>query len=297
MTSDPTKAVVAGKDDSHIPTPPTNGGDGYIVNPPFPYVPEEDDDNGLFPLFPITVGRKATPAVAEKPTTEVKVDKKAMLEKELHYAYLFGYPEGDFRPNNSMTRAEVTAMFARLLVGTNDVATSYPQKFSDVPVNSWYSTVVGYMSEKGLISGYPDGTFRPNEQITRAEFAALAARFENLQSGGKEFSDVPKTHWAYGVIASASERGWVNGYPDGTFQPNKAITRAEVTKVTNALLNRKADEHFVNTNSSKMIHFTDVQPGFWAYYDISEATNGHDYTRAANGVDEIWSDKAFQFGK
>lgn len=226
------------------------------------------------------------PPISEKP--KGGGGKVYDLIKDLHHAYLIGYPDNTFHPEDNMTRAEVTAMFARLLAkkpGNENL----PTKLTDIQAGDWYYRAVAYMEDKGLVVGYPDGSFQPNRPISRAEFAALASRFEQLtEADSVEFTDLSRDHWAYPVIASAARKGWVSGYPDNSFQPEKAITRAEVTAVTNRMLNRHADVAFIDRRKDDLLLLSDVHPGYWAYGDIHEAVNGHDFKRLANGLKEEW---------
>lgn len=226
------------------------------------------------------------PPISEKP--KGGGGKVYDLIKDLHHAYLIGYPDNTFHPEDNMTRAEVTAMFARLLAkkpGNENL----PTRLTDIQSDDWYYRAVAYMEDKGLVAGYPDGSFRPNRPISRAEFAALASRFEQLtEADDIDFTDLRRDHWAYPVIASAARKGWVSGYPDNSFQPEKAITRAEVTAVTNRMLNRHADVAFIDRHGDDLLLLSDVHPGYWAYGDIHEAVNGHDFKRLANGLKEEW---------
>lgn len=210
------------------------------------------------------------------------------LNKQDHFAYLFGYPDNGFHPNGYITRAEVTSMFARLLVNGMDENETFSNEFSDVPEDEWYANTVGFMSEQGIIKGYDDGTFRPNAPVTRAEFAAIASRFDKLTEGESNFPDVPADHWAKTAIDFAFTKGWVNGYEDGTFRPENSQTRAETVAIVNKMLERKADQNFIREHDGEIIHFADVFEGYWAYWEIIEATNGHDYERSGNGIDETW---------
>ncbi|MCD1147757.1 S-layer homology domain-containing protein [Peptoniphilus sp. KCTC 25270] len=231
-----------------------------------------------------------TPKETPKPWMPVKpIPDSGLLNKEDHKAYMFGYPDWTFRQEGNMTRAEATAMFARLMKDYPKEQRTYNINYPDVAMDQWHYEAVGYMSEMNIVEGYQDGTFQPNAPITRAEFATMASRFDELaKTGGANFIDVENNHWALAYINSAATKGWVNGYPDGTFKPNQSITRAEVVTVTNRMLNRKADEVFVIENIDKITNFTDLTPAHWAYYNIQEATNGHDYNRLENGIDEDW---------
>lgn len=213
--------------------------------------------------------------------------KAAELNRTDHLAFLSGYANGTFEPDRNMTRAEVTTMFARLLTEKMAADQTYSNTFSDVAKSHWAANYIGYMQQFGIITGYADGSFRPDASVTRAEFAAIASRFEALTEGTKSFSDVPSSHWAAKYINFAATRGWVNGYADGTFRPNNSITRAEVAAVTCRLLERNADQSYIRSHLSELRAFTDVSESHWAYWYTMEAANGHDYTKS--GSSETWS--------
>ena len=213
--------------------------------------------------------------------------KAAELNRTDHLAFLSGYANGTFEPDRNMTRAEVTTMFARLLTEKMAADQTYSNTFSDVAKSHWAANYIGYMQQFGIITGYADGSFRPDASVTRAEFAAIASRFEKLTEGTKSFSDVPSSHWAAKYINFAATRGWVNGYADGTFRPNNSITRAEVAAVTCRLLERNADQSYIRSHLSELRAFTDVSESHWAYWYTMEAANGHDYTKS--GSSETWS--------
>lgn len=222
--------------------------------------------------------------VRENHTLEVKVAK--MLTGD-HIAYIKGYPDGGVHPNANITRAEVSAIFYRLL--TDDARKQYAatsSSFADAN-KSWAAAEIATLTNAGILKGYSDGTFRPDAAITRAEFASIAARFDKLSGGNKTFSDVPTNHWAYAAITSAAEKGWVNGYSDGTFRPSNAITRSEVVKITNAVLGRSCDKDFAAKNMKKLHDYNDINAAYWAYYEILEASNAHDY-KTVSGV-ESWT--------
>lgn len=213
--------------------------------------------------------------------------KAAELNRTDHLAFLSGYANGTFEPDRNMTRAEVTTMFARLLTEKMAADQTYSNTFSDVAKSHWAANYIGYMQQFGIITGYADGSFRPDASVTRAEFAAIASRFERLTEGTKSFSDVPSSHWAAKYINFAATRGWVNGYADGTFRPNNSITRAEVAAVTCRLLERNADQSYIRSHRSELRAFTDVSESHWAYWYTMEAANGHEYTKS--GSSETWS--------
>ena len=203
-----------------------------------------------------------------------------------HIAYLSGYDSDGvktIRPTGNITRAEVAMIFYRLLLDKNPAA---EKNFTDVKDGAWYATAVRVLASKGIISGYAGGDFRPNDQITRAEFAAIATRFAKAVGGKVDFVDVKTGHWAYSNIATAAKYGWVNGYSDGSFAPSGKITRAEVATIVNHMLGRVADEAYIKANPGKIANFTDLQSGKWYYLDMVEAANAHSF-ETLNGA-EAW---------
>lgn len=211
-----------------------------------------------------------------------------LLNRKDHAQYMIGYPDQNFKPDNHMSRQEVTVMFSRLLNERPQKGVIYSRDYKDIPDDLWSVTAISYMSKLGMVKGYPDGNFMPRAAITRAEFAAMATRFADISAGSKTFTDVSQDHWAYDVIQKAAEAGWISGYPDGSFKPDQPITRAEVVAITNRMLNRFADEAYVDAHRDKILQFKDMKKGMWSYYPVVEATNGHGYERKANGKDETW---------
>lgn len=211
-----------------------------------------------------------------------------LLNRKDHAQYMIGYPDQSFKPDNHMSRQEVTVMFSRLLNERPQKGVIYSRDYKDIPDDLWSVTAISYMSKLGMVKGYPDGNFMPRTAITRAEFAAMATRFADLSAGSKTFTDVAKDHWAYDVIQKAAGAGWISGYPDGSFKPDQPITRAEVVAITNRMLNRFADEAYVDAHRDKILQFKDMKKGMWSYYPVVEATNGHGYERKTNGKDETW---------
>ncbi len=211
----------------------------------------------------------------------------AELNRRDHYAFLVGYADGTFGPECNMTRAEVTTMFARLLTEQIEADKTYSNTFNDVAKDCWAANYIGYMQQFGIVTGYEDGSFRPDAPVTRAEFAAIASRFEKLTQGSASFTDVPDTHWAVKYINFAATRGWVTGYEDGTFKPEHSITRAEVAAVTCRLLERSADQTYIRSHIGELRTFADMTENHWAYWYAMEAANGHDYTKS--GGSENWS--------
>ena len=201
-----------------------------------------------------------------------------------HTPFLNGYSNGSFRPDANMTRAQVAQMFYNLLLNKDVPSTA---SYNDVAPDAWCAEAVRVMSALGVVTGYADGSFRPNEPITRAQFAVIAMRFTDVTAPmGKPFSDVPATAWYYEEVMGAAGFGWLSGYSDGTFRPNNPITRAEVAVITNRMLGRSADEAYINSHLLDIQQFTDLGLPHWAFYDIMEAANTHDY-RKENGV-EYW---------
>ena len=201
-----------------------------------------------------------------------------------HIAYLSGYPGGGFGPDNSMTRAEVAQMFYALL---NDKNVTITTTFPDVPENAWYATAVNTLASLGMVSGDANGNYRPNDPITRAEFCVIALAFAyEPENASCSFYDVFRSDWFYPYVAQAASYGWIGGYTDNTFGPNDNITRAQVTTIVNNMLGRTADQDYVDDNLRRLNTFLDVPRAHWAYYQIMEAANTHDYTKN-NGI-ESW---------
>ena len=224
------------------------------------------------------------------PTVKIEDDDALGLNTTDHFAYIVGYGNGEVRPQNNITRAEVATIFFRLLTDdVRDENLTKTNRYSDVAATSWYNTAVSTLSSMGIITGYPDGTFRPNAAITRAEFAAIAARFDN--DGDKtaaKFSDIA-THWAKDEISIAYNNGWITGYPDGTFGPQRDITRAETMTLVNRVLNRQPETE--DDLLPNMTVWTDnANPKAWYYLAVQEATNSHYYEFKTNSQYEKWTE-------
>ncbi len=202
----------------------------------------------------------------------------AGLGTDDHIAYVYGYPDGTVRPNETITRAEVTTIFYRLLTSArrDEIFTS-ENSFRDVDSSMWYNKATSSMAAGGYIQGYADGTFGANKPITRAEFVCLAARFATKTTGFASYTDVDNGHWAARSIAICASNGWVQGYEDGTFRPDQPITRAEAMAIINRMLGRGVSKGYVCKGAAR---FTDNDPGSWYYYEILEATNDHEYRNA-----------------
>lgn len=225
-----------------------------------------------------------------KPTVEIPDDDALGLNNTDHFAYIVGYGNGDVQPQNSITRAEVAAIFFRLLEdGIRSENFTHQNDFSDVAADAWYCSSVSTLSRMGIIAGYPDGTFRPNAPITRAEFAAIATRFDN--NGDKtpvSFTDIIG-HWAEGEITVAANHGWVSGYGDDTFRPQNQITRAETMSLVNRVLKRLPETPA--DLLPDMITWTDnADTSSWYYLPVQEATNSHYYEFKENSKYEKWTE-------
>ena len=205
------------------------------------------------------------------------------LQTREHIAYLGGYGNGLFGPDDNMTRAQAAQMFYNLLLNKNvDITVD----FTDVPADEWYGNAVRTLASLGVIKGIGDGQFAPNRTITRAEFTVIAMRFANVSADvTNPFTDIAMNDWYYTAVTSAVSYGWITGYSDGTFRPNASITRAEVATIVNRMLDRNADHDFVNGNATAS--FVDVPSNHWAYYNIMEATTPHTHTVDRNG-NESW---------
>lgn len=209
------------------------------------------------------------------------------LNTDDHFAYVIGYPDGTVRPNNQISRQEVATIFFRLLTDDSRLESwSQSNTFSDVSKTAWSNNAISTMTNAEILTGYPNGTFRPTGNITRAEFAAIAARFDSaLYVGEDKFSDI-SGHWAAKYINRAAEKGWLSGYEDGTFRPDAYITRAEAMTMINNVLDRRVR---VEGLHAEMKMWTDCNPNDWFYLAVQEATNTHDYDRANPTENETWS--------
>ena len=224
-----------------------------------------------------------------KPTVTIPDDVPTGLNGDDHYAYIVGYPNGNVEPNGNITRAEVATIFFRLLTEKVRTANStQSNRLSDVTRGQWFNHAVSTLSSMGIVKGHNDGTFAPNAPITRAEFAAIAARFDDKNTDtSSKFTDIA-SHWAKNEIGIAANKGWINGYPDGTFRPNQYITRAEAMTLVNRVLNRLPENSSDLLNS--MIKWPDnSDASAWYYLAVQEATNSHYYKTKENKF-EKWTE-------
>lgn len=210
----------------------------------------------------------------------------AMLNGENHFAYIVGYADGTVRPEAGITRAEVAAIFFRLLKPeVRDANLTRQSSFADVPEDAWYASAVATMTKLGILQGRTADSFQPDALITRAEFAAICARFDTGSAAGTSTLCDIAGHWAEQEILRAAARGWVQGYGDGTFRPNQSIRRAKAMTMINRVLLRlpETDEDLLDG----MRVWPDNQPGAWHYLAVQEATNSHDFVRK-NTKNETW---------
>ena len=213
-----------------------------------------------------------------RPTVTIPDDVPTGLNGDDHYAYIVGYPNGNVEPNGNITRAEVATIFFRLLTEKVRTANStQSNSLSDVTRGQWFNHAVSTLSSMGIVKGHNDGRFAPNAPITRAEFAAIAARFDDKNTDtSSKFTDIA-SHWAKNEIGIAANKGWINGYPDDTFRPNQYITRAEAMTLVNRVLNRLPENSSDLLDS--MIKWPDnSDASAWYYLAVQEATNSHAYS-------------------
>ena len=225
---------------------------------------------------------------SHKPTVTIPDDVPTGLNGKDHYAYVVGYPDGMVYPQKNITRAEVATIFFRLLTDeTREANMTKSNSYNDMKDGAWYTCAVSTLSKMGIIKGYEDGSFKPDASISRAEFAAIAARFD--PDGDKTpatFSDV-SSHWAKDEISIAANHGWIKGYEDGSFKPDQKITRAETMTLVNRVLKRlpetKDDLH------KDMKTWPDNQnESAWFYLAVQEATNSHYQKLKKDGTHETW---------
>lgn len=229
-------------------------------------------------------------AVAEKNAEMVRNYRNtvpAMLNGSDHFAYVVGYEDGCVRPNGLISRAETSSIFFRLLKDSvRDSKLLTTNTYADVPSDHWANTAISTMTGLGIVQGYNSTTFDPSAPITRAQFAAICARFDTGKSSGTQtFTDI-KGHWAEKYIERAAELGWIKGFEDGTFRPDTYITRAQAMTMINRVLNRIPEEN--SDLLAGMNTWPDCNPGDWFYLAVQEATNSHAFKHKAGNY-ETWT--------
>ena len=213
------------------------------------------------------------------------------LNRDDHVAYIMGYPDGTVQPEGEITRAEACTIFFRLLTDSSrDYYFARTNDYSDVNAGDWFNNAISTLSNAGIVTGYNDGTFRPNQPITRGEMAKIIANFANLNKGTKSFTDL-SGHWSKTYVELAAGNGWIAGYPDGSFRPDQKITRAETVTMINRVLDRVPAKESRLLSRSIMLTFPDNNPGDWYYIAIQEASNSHEYRRSVYETtgDEMWT--------
>lgn len=233
----------------------------------------------------ITVEAKEAGRVAR--TTNYTVGGQAVsTEKVSQPAYIAGFPDGTFKPGKEVTRAEAVRMFVKLVNNGAELPKNPTTSFKDAN-NAWYSDEINYAVAKGFIKGYSDGTFKPNQAITRAEFAQMISAFvKNGYPGTGSFKDV-KGHWASDAISALYGNKNIKGYGDGTFKPDQKLTRAEAVTILNSVFGRNTKSNsFANVSEAGLKRFSDVSKSHWAYYEILDASNGHNAAKI-EGMDQV----------
>ena len=229
---------------------------------------------------------------------------KPSLNTEDHYGYIVGYPvdyetgeptddqaRKPVKPQGKITRAEVATIFFRMLTDeSRNAYWSQSNSFTDVAADAWYNNAISTMANAGILDGYEDGSFHPNGYITRAEFATIAVRFFDLSYQGEDLFPDIDGHWAQDYINQAADAGIIEGYPDGTFGPQKQITRAEAVTLVNRTLDRHPDpDHFLE---DMLVWPDNLDTKAWYYADMQEATNSHEYQMkedAQGNEYEVWT--------
>jgi len=204
------------------------------------------------------------------------------LIKDDHFGYVQGFPDGTFKPDGDLTRAQVATMFYRLLVDKTMYGAE--KNFTDVAKTHWAYTAIQVLADRGVLQGYPDGTFAPEDSITRAEFCAIASRFFTVRQAPVPYGDLSSTYWAYKNVGICYANGWL----DDTvlFRPLDNITRAETVVIINRMLERQADKTFITYNLNNVYSDVSVN-GTPTYFDIMEASIAHDFT--VTGGTESWT--------
>ena len=240
-------------------------------------------DSTLWPEFTNVYGKESSSS------DTVKVGPQ--LNRDDHVAYIMGYPDGTVQPKGEITRAEACTIFFRLLTDSSrDYYFSKTNDYTDVNAGDWFNNAISTLSNAGIVTGYNDGTFRPNQPITRGEMAKIIANFANLNKGTKSFTDL-SGHWSKSYVELAAGNGWIAGYPDGSFRPDQKITRAETVTMISRVLERVPAKELRLLSRSIMLTFPDNNPGDWYYIAIQEASNSHEYQRSVYETtgDEMWT--------
>lgn len=236
---------------------------------------ESNDDSNSELKFSYKEKEDVTPVVAS-------ISKNSNKEVKLNDSYLKGYPDNTIRPENNITRAEAAVLIAKLEAIYNNANTN-EGVFSDIESDKWYSSSIYSLAEKGVMSGYPDGSFKPKKSITRAEFVQIMSKLDEKNDAKAPYNDI-KDHWALSAINQAFGNKRISGYEDGSFRPNNSITRAEAVSILNRKYNRYADANsFKSDTDGNILKFTDLYKDKWYYYEIVAATNSYEYRDRGDG--------------
>lgn len=247
------------------------------------------DDEAMTLTIRIMTEANLNTASLDWGTSPVPAPIPSMLNGKDHFAYIFGYEDGNIHPEDDITRAQTAVIFYRLL---NDrVRDDYycrSSQFYDVADGMWYSEAIATLSNMGILRGYPDGSFRPNSFVSRAEFAAICSRLADVQTIREktDFNDI-RSHWAEKEITLCEKNGWLTGYEDNTFRPDSSITRAEAVMVVNRILHR-LPERVEDMREGMAVWSDNSDKRAWYYIAIQEASNDHDYRRGT-GTREFWT--------
>lgn len=233
---------------------------------------------------PVSVDPKTGKITIAKGVKDITAKSIIRLERGTHYRYIYGYPDGTVRPEGLITRAEAAALIARIAM--LDMSDKAKPNFKDTP-SMWYNSAINVVVKKNLMLA-DDGKFRPNEAITRAEFARALFYIDAKNAAVAPFADV-KGHKFEEAINQAYGNGRIAGYPDGTFRPDAFIKRAEAAKILNHYAKRGVDHDGMKGVEVYTTHFTDLNERYWGYYEIMEAANTHEYERRVNTILETWT--------
>ena len=246
-------------------------------------VQETYEGNNSYSFIMPAGGVTVTPVFRKQTVSPAETGVAELLNVDDHTPFMIGDDKGNFRPSDPITRAEAAQIFYRLLKNQNAAIT---RSFDDVADNAWYAAAVNTLASMGILNGTGSTSYEPARAITRAEFTAICTRFAKTMAGSAAFTDVPESFWAYSNIAAAAEFGWIVGDGTGKFNPNADITRAEAAAIVNRMLGRLSDFDAIDAGAGKS--FPDVSKSFWGFYDIAEATSGHDHSFDSEKLHEDW---------
>ncbi|MBR4194679.1 MAG: S-layer homology domain-containing protein [Oscillospiraceae bacterium] len=254
-----------------------------VTEPTEPIITEPTEPVVTEPTEPVVT--EPTEPVITEPTEPTEPDPEPR-EDEVHTPYLSGYTDGSFRPNKTVSRAELAVMIYKL----GDYPDG-PSVFPDIQPGKWYAKAVNALAAAGIFSGYSDGSFGPNDSVSRAQMVAVLRKLSGIPEPQDQpsFPDVSTEYWAWKAIAIAYEQGWVSGYPDGSFRPKNPVSRAQAVVMLNRFLDRHADQEAIE-DGIPVRFFPDVIPGKWYYLDVLEATNQHTAHYEAPTAPERWLD-------